>query len=71
MTSLNATSCRPVPHNGFPSTLSVLGTAVLGLFHSRHRATASSKFLRASMPKVRHARLLRIHIRCPRPSSDD
>ncbi|KAH3848708.1 hypothetical protein DPMN_091088 [Dreissena polymorpha] len=38
MASLDATSCRLEPKNGFPSTLSVLGTAVLRHFHYLHRA---------------------------------
>ncbi|KAH3835879.1 hypothetical protein DPMN_109247 [Dreissena polymorpha] len=54
----------------FPSTLSVLGTAILRHFHYLHRATPSKSWP-ASLPKIRHARPLRCHPRCPRPSSGD
>ncbi|KAH3816723.1 hypothetical protein DPMN_118244 [Dreissena polymorpha] len=37
--SLDATSRRPEPQNGFPSTLSVLGTAVPEHFHYLDKAT--------------------------------
>ncbi|KAH3698972.1 hypothetical protein DPMN_073918 [Dreissena polymorpha] len=39
MAFLDATSHRPKPQNGFPSTLSVLGIAVLRQFHYQHRTT--------------------------------
>ncbi|KAH3791982.1 hypothetical protein DPMN_145471 [Dreissena polymorpha] len=70
MASLDATSCRPDPQNGFPSTLSVLGTAVIRHFHYLHRATPS-KFWPVYLPQVRQARPLRCHLRCPRLPSGD
>ncbi|KAH3807553.1 hypothetical protein DPMN_135898 [Dreissena polymorpha] len=42
MTALDGTSCRPETQNGFPSTLSVLSTAVLRHFHYIHKATPST-----------------------------
>ncbi|KAH3838062.1 hypothetical protein DPMN_111468 [Dreissena polymorpha] len=70
MAPLDATSHQPEPQNGFPSTLRLLSTAVLRHFHYLHRAI-QSKSWPVSLPKVRHARPLRCHLRLSRPSSDD
>ncbi|KAH3819649.1 hypothetical protein DPMN_121389 [Dreissena polymorpha] len=70
MAFLDATSGRPEPQNGFPSMLTVLGTAVLRHFHYFHWVTPS-KTWPVSLPKVRHPRPLRCHLRCSRPSSGD
>ncbi|KAH3775281.1 hypothetical protein DPMN_176682 [Dreissena polymorpha] len=70
MASLDATSRRPEPQNGFTSTLSILRTAVLGNFHYFHRDIPSkSCFL--SLPKVRPTRPLRCQLQCSRPFSGD
>ncbi|KAH3708906.1 hypothetical protein DPMN_068365 [Dreissena polymorpha] len=63
-------SRRPEPQYGFASTLSVLGTAVLGHFHYLPRANPSKSWI-VSLPLVRPARPLRCHHRCSRPSSGD
>ncbi|KAH3701041.1 hypothetical protein DPMN_076024 [Dreissena polymorpha] len=70
MASLDATSRRPEPQNGFPSTLSVLSTAVLGHFHYLHRATPAKSWP-VSLPKVRPVRPIRCHLHCSRLSSGD
>ncbi|KAH3871923.1 hypothetical protein DPMN_035138 [Dreissena polymorpha] len=70
MASLDVTSRRPEPQNCFPSTLSVLRTAVVGHFHYRHRATPSKSWP-VSLPKVHPVRTLRCHLRCSRPYSGD
>ncbi|KAH3823975.1 hypothetical protein DPMN_125800 [Dreissena polymorpha] len=58
MASLDVTSRRPKTQNGFPSTLSVLSTAVLKHSHYLYRSTARSLGLHLcprSVPSVLYA----------------
>ncbi|KAH3835028.1 hypothetical protein DPMN_108366 [Dreissena polymorpha] len=52
MASIEGTSRRPKPQNGFPSTLSVPRTVVLGHIHYLQMATPSKSWP-VSLPEVR------------------